>query len=163
MRRVTGAIVFVMALAACGGQNDASMPEGMGLPDEDARTILSIDRSFQDAVKMGDWRTLRGLYAADAVHMPPAHAAVEGVDSIVAYWENTYPDDGIVGFNTDTEVIHGDNTIAYHRGTFSSDAEMMRRGKFLWVMRRMPDGEWRIVADMYNMDRPTGPRMMPER
>jgi ketosteroid isomerase-like protein len=153
-----------MVLAACGGgQDNASIPEGMGLPDEDARTILSIDRSFQDAVRLGDWRTMRGLYAPDAVLMPPGHAEIEGVDSIVAYWEGTYPDDGIVGFKTDTEVIHGDNTIAYHRGTYTSDAEMMSRGKFLWVLRRMPNGEWRIVADMYNADGRVGPRMMPAR
>ena len=160
----TIAVALVLALAACGGGGDEpAVPEGMGLPDEDVRTILSIDRSFQEAVRQGDWRTLRGLYAPDAVHMPQGHPAVEGVDSIIAHWEQTYPDDGIAGYNTDTDVIHGDATIAYHRGTWTSEAEMLARGTYLWVLRRMPDGEWRIVADMYNNDSRRGSMMLPVR
>ena len=163
MVRTTGTILLMTLLVGCGGGEDASVPEGMGLPDEDVRTILSIDRSFQDAVRQGDWITLRGLYAPDAVHMPQGHTAVEGVDSIVAYWEETYGADGMAGYNTDTEVIHGDATIAYHRGTWTSEAEMLPRGTYLWVLRRMPDGEWRIVADMYNNDSRRGPMMLPGR
>ncbi len=152
MARMT-AVALVVALAACGGGGEEpSVPEGMGLPDEDVRTILSIDRSFQEAVRNGDWQVLRGLYADDAVHMPSGHGAVEGVDSILAYWAETLPADGIAGFNTDTDVIHGDATIGYHRGTWTSDDEMAPSGKLLWVLRRMPDGQWKIVADMYNHD-----------
>ena len=164
MLRTKATILLVALLVACGGGgDDASVPEGMGLPDEDVRTILSIDRSFQVAVGQGDWRTLRGLYAPDAVHMPPGHMAVRGVDSIIAYWEDTYPVDGIAGYKTDTDVVHGDATIAYHRGTWTSEAEMLPRGTYLWVLRRMPGGEWRIVADMYNNDSRRGPMMLPGR
>lgn len=164
MLRTTGTFLLVTLLLACGsGGDEAALPEGMGLPDEDVRTILSIDRSFQDAIAEGDWQVLRGLYASDAVHMPRGHDRVEGVDSIVAYWADTYPEDGIRGYHTETDVIHGDATFAYHRGTWTSEAEVSERGKYVWVLRRMPDGEWRIVTDIYNSDSHRGPRMMPGR
>jgi ketosteroid isomerase-like protein len=150
----TIAVVLVMALTACGGGADEpAVPEGMGLPDEDVRTILSIDRSFQDAMLNGDWQVLHGLYADDAVLMPPDHETVRGVDAIIEYYSTANPAEGIAGFNTDTDVIHGDATIGYHRGAWSmGSGEGAVTGSYLWVMRRTPDGEWRIVAEMFNRD-----------
>lgn len=153
MLRTTGTLLLLMALAACGGgEEQAAMPEGMGLPDEDVETILSIDRSFQEAVKNGDWQVLRGVYAEDAVMLPPGAETVEGVDAILEFWQSANPE-GLEGFDTDTEVIHGDATIGYHRGTWSyGSGDEMVSGKYMWVLRRMPDGQWKIVADMFNMD-----------
>ena len=154
MLRKTGALLLVVALAACGsGQDEASVPEGMGLPDEDVRTILSIDRSFQDAMQNGDWQVLNGLYADDAVLMPPEHEMVQGVDAIIEYYSTVNPTDGLPAFKTDTDVIHGDATIGYHRGSWTvGSGDAMASGTYLWVMRRTPQGEWRIVADMFNRD-----------
>jgi uncharacterized protein (TIGR02246 family) len=157
MLRKAGTLLLVPLLAvACGGEQageEATMPAGMGLPDEDVRAILAMDRTFQDAVAAGDWEALRGLYAPDAVQLPPGHQKVEGAEAIIAYFAESNPDGGLDGFHTATDVIHGDATIGYHRGTWtagSGDAAMA--GKYLWVLRRTPDGEWRIVVDMFNLD-----------
>lgn len=154
MLRTMGTLLLLMALAACGGgEEQTAIPEDMGLPDEDVETILSIDRSFQEAVKNGDWQVLRAVYAEDAVILPPGAETVEGVDAIMEFWQSGSRAGGLEGFNTDTEVIHGDATIGYHRGTWSyGSGDEMVNGKYLWVLRRMPDGQWKIVADMSNLD-----------
>lgn len=131
----------------------AASASAASLPDEDVRTILALDRAFQDAIAGGDWEALREVYAEDAVHMPPEGASVEGLDGIVALYGERNPGGGLSEFHTATDVIHGDDTIGYHRGTWTAsgpDGEMS--GKFLWVLRRQPDGSWRIVTDMFTSD-----------
>lgn len=129
----------------------AASASAASLPDEDVRTILALDRAFQDAVGGGDWEALREVYAADAVLMPPGGASVEGVDAIIAAFADANPGTGLAEFHTATDVIHGDDTIGYHRGTWTGtmDGEAVT-GNFLWVLRRQPDGSWRIVVDMFN-------------
>ncbi len=59
-------------------------------------------------------------------------------------------------------VISGD--LAYQRGTFTVDATPKAGGNtshstgtFLRIYRKQPNGEWRMVRDMFNTDQPSRP------
>jgi ketosteroid isomerase-like protein len=59
-------------------------------------------------------------------------------------------------------VISGD--LAYQRGTFTVNATPKAGGNashstgtFLRIYRKQPNGEWRMVRDMFNSDQPARP------
>jgi len=154
MRKTTLLLITVL-FAAC-GQPDAGMEDTMEvLTDDDVQAILALDRQFQTAIAEQDYEALRYVFASDAVSMPPGHAAIRGIDDIIAFHSESGADITYVDFDTDSDVVDGDDTAGYQWGTWSAvttDAdgnEVTTQGKFMWILRHNENG-WRVVADIWN-------------
>ena len=98
---------------------------------------------------------LAGLYADDAVYLPPHHAAVHGRGAIRKYLETPLAH-GYTDLKFKVTYIKQTGDLAYDVGTYTMklpDGSGRREdhGKYLTVWRRQGDG-WHIVADAWSSD-----------
>lgn len=125
--------------------------------DADAQIRASGAR-FAEALNNRDWATIESFYAQDAVLMVPNMEAVRGPSAIRRAWESFGPIRPQLALSTDQVVQECD--LAYETGTYTlqlnpeGSAAIHDRGKFITVWRRMPGGQWKLVADIFNTSMP---------
>ncbi len=131
-------------LGGCRARPGAADATGM-------QAVTQVIDSYLDAYRRNDADAIAGLYANDAVLLPPGHPLVRGRDDIRAYWKRGMES----GFAMDTvriEVAPGSGYVVgryYVPPNGDDDAET---GKFVIALRRDADGVWRITADIWNAD-----------
>jgi ketosteroid isomerase-like protein len=129
----------------------SSEPGAASLPD---RRVLD---SHMRAQLAGDWAAAAAFMAEDAVSMPANQPALEGRAAWLA-WVESY-DFEVIELSYEAVEIDGRADLAYLRGRYSGaysaegSAEPIRvTGKFLWVLRKQPDGEWLVTVAAGNSD-----------
>ncbi len=145
-----------LALVSTACQPPAQEPAG--LSEEDVAAIRAGYEPFAQAVLAGDWATVAGFYAEDAVFMPPNEPAVEGRAAIQAWHEALPP---MTQFILRPIEIDGRGDFAYARATHSiiftpeGAPEPIRDiGKIVSIFQKQPDGSWLTVVDIFNSDHP---------
>jgi len=140
----------LIALAGCGASVDAADPSA------DRTAIEAMIREAETANNSGDVDRWVGLFAPEAVYMPPGMPAVSGEESL--------RDVAAAGFSAAVAriaiepqdiVIAGDHAIA--RSEVRGDATLTSDGtrievnlKQVAVYRRQSDGSWRITHLIMN-------------
>ena len=123
--------------------------------------ISKIGQEWAQHWNAGDLEGLIQAFAADAVYMPPHHAAIHGRDAIREYLKTPLKH-GVNDLTYEVTFIKHSGELAYDVGRYSMSlprAEGGRRqdrGKYLTVWRRQPDGQWKIAADTFSSDLPPG-------
>jgi uncharacterized protein (TIGR02246 family) len=142
----------------------SSAPDGPGpsgsLSAGDRAAIRALDSAFVQAWLRDDTTAVLGLFATDAVLMPPGSAPRTGQAAIRAYW---WPADGsrtrITAFDRSIAEIGGSRELAFVRGTasltwdYAKDGKSSaQKGRSTDLMLVAPDasGRWRIVRHMWN-------------
>jgi uncharacterized protein (TIGR02246 family) len=128
-------------------------------------SVDSISRAFMAAVAARDTDAIVSLYAADARMLPPNMPAAMGRDSIRATWV-TFLHTPDMQLNTQTTQIissdAGDLVVDVGTYTFSGKAPTGQAftdvGKYVTVLKKV-DGEWKMVVDTFNSDKPAMPGM----
>jgi uncharacterized protein (TIGR02246 family) len=142
------------ALMACEGRTTVSE-----LNPADSAAITHVQSAYVRAWLADDTAGVLATLNPDAILLPPGHQPVQGHQAIRAYW---WPDDGshtkITGFTWDVAEVLGSGTLAVARGlstvswTYTKDTVQSAqtvRNLSLSVLARGPDGEWRIVRQMW--------------
>jgi len=107
-------------------------------------------KTFQDAMKKGDFHAVGLLYAQDAKLMPPNAPVVEGRSEIEAFYK-TFP----ISIDVDVKTIlksvteSGDLVVAHIAWDVISTGTKLDAGKALTVYRRQ-GGKLEIIYDMWN-------------
>jgi ketosteroid isomerase-like protein len=117
--------------------------------------IDGLRQQFNLAYNAGDAAVLAGLFAEDAVLMPPGAPAVVGRYSIQARYAAQFANiQSIFGLNAGKIDVSGD--IAWMRGqyqridtTIPAGSPATIVGKYLMTFRR-ERGDWKITADTWN-------------
>ena len=135
-------------------------PMAAPLSVNDLAAIRALDSVFVQGWLRDDTTAVLGVFASDAVLLPPGSAPVVGVDAIRAYW---WPRDGsrtrIRSFRRDITEIEGTSAMAFARGTatlawtYTKDGkttEQTGRSNDLVVLSRDTSGKWRIVRQVWN-------------
>ena len=130
------------------------------LLDSGLAALRALDSTFVQGWLKNDTAAVLGVFAPDAVLLPPGHAPVSGVSAIKAYW---FPTDGshtrITSFTRHLDEIDGNGSMAYVRGTATLSWEMVQHGKTtkqtsrstdLLVVRQDEDGHWRVVQQAWS-------------
>ena len=142
------AILSTLSLPAA-GQGDS--------PAE--RDLRARDRALVMAFLENDAAAIRDLYAPNAIVMPPNAPIVEG-HAHVAPWARSISA-VLVKFSASPMVVQVEGDLAWIAGRYAMTTKAAGggssedQGKYLEVWRRI-DGKWRVVADMFNSDRPGG-------
>jgi ketosteroid isomerase-like protein len=133
--------------------------QGAGpLSDADVSALRADIERFAKLVNASDWAALAGMYAENAVFMPPHQPAVQGRANIQK-WMAAFPK--LQRFSLQAQDIGGHGDVAYLRGTYSMTLAPEGNapaandvGKYLDVRRKQPNGSWLTVEDTFNSDLP---------
>lgn len=154
--------VIALSLAACANEaSDATLTDtaaGETAEAAEAR-IRELDRQWVAAVAARDTAAIVNVYASDGRFMVPNSPVASGADAIRSTWA------GLLGlpnvsltFEPTSIHVSEDATMAYDVGTYQlafdgPSGRVEDNGKYLVVWEKR-DGEWKVVADMINTDRP---------
>jgi len=122
----------------------------------DDSAIRAITPRFVAAYNRKDAAAAVRDYADDAKVLPPNMPMVSGKDAIQAFWK--FAMDMGVHLDLQPADLFVDGGTAYERGvaTMTTQAEAGQtktsKGKYVTVMRRQPDGAWKLVLDIWNSD-----------
>jgi len=144
---------------APGTEAGSAAPAGLSAADEAA--VRSADSAFARAATAGDGAAVGAMYAPDATIMPPADSSRHG-PAVAEYW-NGFLSAFTVSLTLNTTAVDGRGDLAFATGTYTLAATPKQagakplptdNGKYLEVMKKQPDGSWKIIYDMWNASTP---------
>jgi uncharacterized protein (TIGR02246 family) len=156
-RFVIRALLAVLVFAC--GLNAFS--QTIQLTQEDEKAITATIEAYRSAWLANDNKGVLKTFTDDAVLLP-AHAnpAVSGIAAIERYWFTPGgPATKITVLNITVDDVRGDGVFAYARGldevgwVVTEDSGSHRHfhpGTYLNVMKKLPDGTWRIQVHMWD-------------
>ena len=152
--RVAIAAAAAAAAVAC----STPSPAPRFTPD-DERGVRAVDSAYVAAWLRDDTAAVMNTLARDAVLMPAGQRILPTTDAIRAFW---WPSDSshtrILTFQRTIDEVGGDANVAWMRGTDSltftyakggTTSQLTSRSMSLAVLRRQPDGSWRISRMMW--------------
>jgi ketosteroid isomerase-like protein len=151
------AFALFFATAACQPAAETVGP----LSDEDVAAIRALHQEQVEAGLAGDWDAVGAFFAEDFVYMPPNMPVVHGR----ATWVEAAKAMGfdIIEMTTEILDIDGRGDLAYLRGAYSETftvegmpGPISDTGKFVWILRKQPDGAWLITTWIWNADQIPG-------
>jgi ketosteroid isomerase-like protein len=129
--------------------------------DEDAvREIIRVRDAWTAAVKAKDVERLMSLLTYDIVMMHPNRPAVTGLAAnraeLLAAFEKFHVDQTVV---SDEIVVVGEWAFDRSRATttltpIAGGTAVTVRSKAITILRRQPDGSWKIARVIGNLDHP---------
>ncbi|MFQ5776727.1 MAG: YybH family protein [Terriglobia bacterium] len=148
-------ILLVLAISGCAPQMDVEAEEA---------AIRETANEWMNAANAKDVERLVDLYADDASLFPPNAPLVTGKEAIGTAWSELIESPGFATSLQTTKVeISRAGDLAYSVGTYEdtrNDPEgnpVTDRGKWVVALKKQPDGAWKIVADIWNLDLPATP------
>ena len=132
--------------------------------------LRDLDAKWSAAAGAKDVDKTVSYYAEEAVVMPPNASAATTKEAIRSAWKEmlTSPGAAISWKTTKVEVAKSGD-LAYVSGTYeetmtdASGKPVKDRGKYLEVWEKQADGTWKVVADIWNSDRPASAPAAPEK
>jgi len=132
-------------------------------PDKRAEDVAAIKRLTDDwhnAWLAGDADALAALYTDDPVLLPQNQPAVIGKEAIHSLYQSVFDEYTFEGGGELMEVeVSGDwafywNTYALTAKPKAGGEPLEDTGKAVFIVRRQPDGVWRIARLIANSDEP---------
>jgi ketosteroid isomerase-like protein len=131
------------------------------LSSSDRDAIRAVHERYRRAWLANDAQAVRNTFTEDAVLLPHHGVPpVVGIEAINQFW---WPADGLPTtidiLDLTYDDIGGDGVIGYVRGRSKVEwtvqehgtAERFRNeGNYLSLLRKMPDGSWKITHHMWN-------------
>lgn len=121
--------------------------------------IEAANTKFIEALKRGDAAAIAGMYADNAIVMPPNSEMVRGRQAIQQLWQG-FVGMGIKDAALKTVEVRGGRNQVYEIGTYTmsiqaqGQAEVKDSGKYVVVWRRQQDGPWMLQVDIWNSSLP---------
>src|SRR6185295_1629548 len=110
--------------------------------DQDRAGINQTRSAYVAAWNGADADQMANLYTPDALVLYPNQPAVVGRSAILVYFKAFFAEFTQEDFELTSEEIEIVGPWAFDRG------------KYLVILRRQPDGSWKVARDMDNSDRP---------
>ena len=130
---------------------------------EDEAAIRAVDVEWGRAASAGDANALTAVYAPDATLLPPNEPVVQG-EAVKKY--NADMTNSFSGpFEITTTTVEGRGGLAYVVGKYRATLTPKKagakplpteEGKYIQVMKKQPDGSWKIVYEMWSQNAPPG-------
>ncbi len=148
------ATLLVLATSGCAPSVDVEAERSaLRMLEEEALRIAQA----QDAERWAE------LYADDTTVFPPNAPVVHGKQAVREMFSELFSAPGFaIDFPvTEVEVARAGD-LGYVVGTYEitvDDAEgnpATDRGKWIVIWKKQPDGNWRVVEDIWNSDLPAG-------
>jgi ketosteroid isomerase-like protein len=125
------------------------------------QTLRDLDTEWSAAAGAKNLDKTVSYYAEGALVMPPNAPAATTKDAIRKMWKELLESPGAaISWKTTKVEIARSGELAYSSGTYeftmndASGKPMPDHGKYLEVWKKQPEGDWKVVADIWNSDVP---------
>jgi uncharacterized protein (TIGR02246 family) len=126
-------------------------------PQDDRRAIQDLLASWIAAVKAKDVGTLTDMVTDDAVFLPPGFPTVRGKQAVEAMYKRFFPQFSNVEQTSVVEELEVAGDWAFVWGSESlvlvpqtGGARIEMQGKGMSILKRQPDGSWKIARGINN-------------
>lgn len=129
-----------------------------GGSEADVEAIEAIWKIYSTARVAGDADVWLSLWDEEGIQMPPG-APARSKDVLDEIVPKGFAAASVSSMNIYPEEINVVGSWAYTRGTYASERVVEGKavrvdGKFLTILKRQPDGTWRIYRDCFNSNVP---------
>ena len=162
-RRLCGCVILLLAAAAesrCSGP-DPAMPSAEESVEAAKEAIRAVSEAEFKAVAEGDVEGHLAVLGEGAVIMPPNQPAFFEKAAFASSSEQFYSQYEMTHFVHSREELVVAGEWAFERWTVSMAVAPRQGGeavgdqvKGIHIFHRQPDGDWRLVRDIWNSDRP---------
>ena len=161
-------LLAVLALALFLTQVGCTRPAGESDTESDASTrrtddvqaILELEQGVFDAQIAGDFEAWLGFFTDDAVVMVPNLPALMD-KAAIRRWNAPYFEQYHLHEESDSREVEVSGDWGYIRAhwiwtlTPKDGGEVVKdTGNSIWIVRRQPDGSWKISRGIYNSENP---------
>lgn len=149
MTKVSTAVLaasMALALASAGLAGDTA----------DTAPFHDINAQFNAAAAAGDLDTMLSLYADGTIWIAPNAPKAQGLDAPRSTYGFVFGNNATLSHTLDDIIVSDDGSLAVMIGDFDFAAPSLNladTGTYLFVLAPQ-DGDWKIVADMFNSDQP---------
>ena len=159
--QLTVPVLVAMAAFAC------ARPAPQADTQADVAAINAVREREVALASSGNTDSLLTVYANDVHWMPPNEPAAHGEEALKKSWETMF---GQVTLNvryTNSEVnVSGDWAVDRYTAVITATPKaggnpIEEQIKGVHIMKRQPDGTWRIAQDVWNSDAPLSPSPPP--
>ncbi len=161
MRRVRflGASVLLIGVIAFTPACRRQSPTDTHAADEHA--IRELDAEMLKATTAKDLERLLSHFADDASIFPPNAPIAAGKAAIRAVWTQMLAAPGLnLTWQTTTVEASRGSDLGYLEGTYEitmnhpKGTAVTDHGKWVSVVKKSPDGKWKVVSDIWNSNQP---------
>lgn len=159
-------LVLLLGLAAlaCDAGTDAGEP-APAAPAFDAaaeeQRIRDLDSRWVAAVAAKDTAAIRLIMAENSRALPPNMPIVQGANDVVGMWAGLANMPGAsltfepseIEFSEAGDMAYEVGTWQFEQTTEGAGAPVRDNGKYVVVWQNV-NGEWKVVADIWNSDNP---------
>jgi ketosteroid isomerase-like protein len=155
------------ALQACASKAEPPAQAGQANTENDVAAINAAQDRELAMAATGNADSMATVGTSDAELMPPNEPAVHGLDAMKKWAETMFSQASVSGRYTSSDVtVSGDLAVARYTGELTitpkaGGAPVTERIKGIHVMKRQPDGSWKIAQDVWNSDAPAVAASLP--
>ena len=149
-----GCLALFLLTSACAPQPPADTRAA------DEKIIRDLDAQWSKTALAGDIEGTVSYYAEDATFLPTNAPAAVGKQAIRPLWAAMLVPGVSVSWQVNKVEVARSGDLAYLVGVYQVNAKdprgnpMNDTGKLVEVWKKQADGNWKVVADIYNSDLP---------
>jgi len=156
------AMFFFGALAAC-SSSDAPGNAQSGpcmLPEEDISAIRTLEVRHRDQAASQDFDAMAADIGEDFFVWAPNQPEVAG-KSQLREWQRAWEGASFETYELPVDEIIGCGDLAFVKGSYSmvfipegATEAISDSGRWMHLLRKMPEGNWVVIRDMFNSELP---------
>ena len=159
LRAMLVSSLVIIGLALSCKQQPPPSPPDTRVADE--RAIREADAAWSKVATAKDVEAYVGFLAEDALGLPPNAPMQRGKETIRKSVSEMMASPGFaLSWQASKVEASRGGDLAYSVGTYEltmndpKGKPVTDRGKYMTVWKKQPDGQWKVVTDMYNSDLP---------
>ena len=162
--RIKSFFTIILSLTAAASCDRAPGDRAASL-EADVAAIRTLHAEWTAAYTSGDLERFLALWSDDGVKMPPNAPTLIGKNAM-REWDRDFFNRFTVTLEPviNDIVVAGDwafvrwTTIAYTNTPKDGGMPITGSDKTLWILKRQADGNWKLVYDIWNDDKPPVPK-----
>ena len=126
------------------------------------QAVEALHQSAVSSLNRGDLEQLISVYTEDVISMPEGKEPLVGKLAVRQMWKDLF-ENYVVHVSVTTEEVQSRDDLAFERGTFqmtlnpkAGGSPIASTGKYLDILRRFPDGNWKYFRVSFSSNKPFG-------
>jgi len=119
------------------------------------KVLEDFDAAYNEAFNRGDAAGCAAFFTDDVILLAPDQPMIRGNKAFQELYQSRM-DNSSGGTHSNQLVEYGvEGDMAYQVGTYAiTGTDPSEEGKFVNILRRQPDGTWKVFVSIFNSDKP---------